>query len=49
VRIRTEAAKRLRTGSSATYLVFKLVQRLSASWRRINGYQSITLENAEAA
>ncbi|WP_422665026.1 IS256 family transposase [Vulcanimicrobium alpinum] len=49
VRLRTEAAKRLRTGSSATYLVFKLVQRLSGSWRRINGYQSITLENAEAA
>ena len=49
VRLRTEAAKRLRTGTSATYLVFKLVQRLSGSWRRINGYQSITLANTEAA
>jgi len=49
VRIRTDAAKRLRTRTSATYLVFKLIQRISGSWRRINGYQSIALENAKAA
>ena len=49
VRIRTDAAKRLRTGASATYLVFKLVQRLSTSWRRIDGYRSIALENSQAA
>jgi len=49
VRIRTDAAKRLRTGTSATYLVFKLIQRLSGSWRKINGYKAITLEIAAAA
>jgi len=49
VRLRTDAAKRLRTGASATYLVFKLVQRLSASWRRIDGYRSIALETSQAA
>jgi len=49
VRLRTDAAKRLRTGTSATYLVFKLIQRLATSWRRINGYNTIALENAQAA
>ena len=49
VRLRTDAAKRLRTGASATYLVFKLIQRLAKSWRRIDGYQSISLETAKAA
>ena len=49
VRLRTDAAKRLRTGTSATYLVFKLIQRLATSWRRINGYTTIALENAQAA
>jgi len=49
VPLRTDAAKRLRTGTSATYLVFKLVQRLSGSWRKINGYRSIALANDPAA
>lgn len=49
VRLRTDAARRLRTGTSATYLVFKLIQRLSESWRRIDGYRSIALENSQAA
>jgi len=37
------------TGTSATYLVFKQVQRLSGSWRKINGYRSIALANDQAA
>lgn len=41
VRLRTNAAKRFRTGASALYLVFKLIERLSKTWRRINGYQMI--------
>ncbi len=49
VRLRTDAVRRLRTGTSATYLVFKLVQRLSTGWRRIDGYRSITLENSQTA
>ncbi len=49
VRLRTDAARRLRTGASATYLLFKLIQRLSSGWRRINGYRTLALENAQAA
>jgi len=44
VRLPTDAAKRLRTATSATYLVFKLIQRLATNWRRINGYNTIALE-----
>lgn len=49
VRLRTDAARRLRTGASATYLLFKLIQRLSTGWHRINGYRTLALENAKAA
>ena len=42
VRLRTDAAKRLRTGTSATYLVYALICRLSESWRRIDGHREIT-------
>jgi putative transposase len=41
VRLRTEAAKRMRTGKSATYLVFALMTRLSANWNRISGHEKI--------
>lgn len=41
VRLRTNAAKRLRTGKSATYLVFALIQRISENWRRIDGHREI--------
>jgi putative transposase len=41
VRLRTHVAKRLRSGTSALYLVFKLIERLSTTWRRIDGYQTI--------
>ena len=41
VRIRTDAAKRMRTGKSATYLVFALITRLSQNWNRISGYEKI--------
>ncbi len=49
VGLRTDAARRLRTGASATYLLFKLIQRLSTGWRRINGYRTLTVETAQAA
>ena len=41
--------KRLRSGASALYLVFKLIERLSTTWRRIDGYQTIALANENAA
>ena len=41
VRLRTEAAKQMRTGKSATYLVFALIRRLSENWNRISGHAHI--------
>jgi putative transposase len=49
VKLRTNVAKRLRTGESALYLVFKLLERQSMTWRRINGYQTIALAQRSAA
>ncbi|MEO9264136.1 MAG: IS256 family transposase [Candidatus Baltobacteraceae bacterium] len=49
VRLRTNVAKRLRSGASALYLVFKLIERLSATWRRIDGYQTIALAQEKVA
>jgi transposase-like protein len=49
VRLRTNVAKRLRSGASALYLVFKLIERLSTTWRRINGYQTIALAQEKVA
>jgi len=37
VRLRTDAAKRLRRRNNALYLVFKIVERLSSRWRALNG------------
>ena len=37
VRLRTDAAKRLRRRDNALYLVFKIVQRLSGRWHALNG------------
>ena len=37
VRIRTNAARRMKQRKSALYLVFKVVQRLSQNWRVLNG------------
>ena len=37
VRIRTDAAKRMRHRENALYLVYKIVRRLSFSWRALNG------------
>jgi len=37
VRLRTDAAKRMRRRDNALYLVFKIVQRLSRNWRALNG------------
>ena len=37
VRLRTDAAKRMRRRDNALYLVFKIVERLSRNWRSLNG------------
>ena len=37
VRLRTNAAKRVRRRDNALYLVFKIVERLSRQWRPLNG------------
>jgi putative transposase len=49
VRLRTNVAKRLRSGTSALYLVFKLIEPASKTWRRISGYQTIALVQEKAA
>ena len=41
VRLRTDAAKRLRTIKTATSMLFALIQRLSKRWRRIDGYDKL--------
>lgn len=41
VKTRTNACKRLRTGASATYLVYALLTRLTGSWRKIKGSQEL--------
>lgn len=41
VRSRTDVCKRLRSGTSATYLVYALLVRRSSRWRRFNGYQRL--------
>jgi len=37
VRLRTDAARRMRRRDNALYLVFKIVERLSRNWRALNG------------
>ena len=41
VRSRTNVCKRLRSGTSATYLVYALLIRRSSRWRRFNGYAQL--------
>ena len=41
VRLRTNAAKRLRTAKGALYLVYKLIERYSRSWRTINAPEKL--------
>ena len=41
VRLRTDAAKRLRKRAAALYLVFKIVERLSQNWRALNGGENL--------
>jgi hypothetical protein len=45
----TNVTKRLRSRASALYLVFKLIERLSTTWRRINGYQTIAFAQKKVA
>ncbi len=41
VRLRTNAARRMRCRDNALYLVFKLVERLSGNWRALNGGENL--------
>jgi putative transposase len=41
VRLRTNAAKRMRQREAALYLVFKVIQRLRRNWRVLNGGRSV--------
>jgi transposase-like protein len=41
VRLRTNAAKRLRSRENVLYLVFKLIERLSTNWRALNGGENL--------
>ena len=41
VRLRTNAARRLRCRDNAIYLVFKIVERLSRNWRVLNGGENL--------
>ena len=41
VRLRTDAAKRLRKRETALYLVFKMIERLSQNWRTLNGGENL--------
>jgi transposase-like protein len=41
VRLRTDATKRMRKGSAALYLVFKIIERLSGNWRALNGGENL--------
>jgi transposase-like protein len=43
VRLRTDAAKRMRVRDNVLYLVFKLALRLSTNWRGINAPNQLTL------
>jgi transposase-like protein len=43
VRLRTNAAKRMRVRENALYLVFKLVCRLSLNWRAVNAPNQLAL------
>jgi len=50
VRLRTDAARRMRRRDNALYLVFKIVQRLSRNWRTLNGganLMTLVLEGRE--
>lgn len=49
VRLRTDAAKRLRTIKTATSMLLALIQRPSKRWRRIEGYDKLaTIELRQA-
>lgn len=41
VRLRTDAARRLRTIKTATSMLFAVIQRLSKRWRKIDGYDKL--------
>lgn len=41
VRLRTDATRRVRCRDNAIFLVFKMVERLSANWRALNGGENL--------
>ncbi len=41
VRLRTDAARRVRCRNNALYLVFKMVERLSGNCRALNGGENL--------
>jgi len=41
VRLRTDAARRLRTIKTTTSMLFAVIQRLSKRWRKIDGYDKL--------
>jgi putative transposase len=41
VRSRTDVCKRLRSGTSATYLVYALLVRRTSRWRKLNGHREL--------
>jgi len=43
VRLRTDAAKRLRTIKGATSMLHAVIQRLSKRWRKIDGYNKLAM------
>jgi putative transposase len=49
VRSRTDVCKRLRSGTSATYLVYALLVRRTERWRKLNGYQHLSEVHHEIA
>jgi transposase-like protein len=50
VRLRTDAARRMKRRDNVLYLVFKIVERLSRNWRALNGganLMTLVLEGRE--
>jgi transposase-like protein len=47
VRSRTDVCKRLRSGTSATYLVYALLVRRTEHWRKLSGYQLLAKVHQE--
>lgn len=49
VRSRTDVCKRLRSGTSATYLVFALLVRRTSRWRKLDGHRALQQVHQETS